>query len=276
MNFDIIITGNTIGALFTKYLILGRYKAKVANIIPPVSILKNAYILMFSATFRNLKIQFRSLLNSSSFKSYKRFSVKFTNKSFDIELDKNVFFVSNLESLKQYIGSIIFDNSHQKIFNNSIKDIYWDNSKWFVKLDNNKVITSQYLLLCDDFWGLTWNFLDISLKHNGGWIVKSPNLEKVLEPSELTGSDKIIFSFGDVKKSVILGSSDFIFANYIDREYSIDNIINRFLLSNFDIFKNYKIISWDKYVLPFSYKPNENKKKIILKLILSYLLQNYL
>ncbi len=263
MNFDVIITGNTVGALFTKYLILKKYKVKVANIIPPISILKNAHIFMFSSTFRNLKIQFKHLLNSPNFKGYKKFSLKFIHKLFNIELDKSVFFYTNLESLKQYINSIVFDNSYQKNFNNSVKDIYYDNSKWFVKLDNNRVITAQYLLVCDDFWGLTWNILNISLKHNGGWIVKTPNLEKFTEISESTGNDKIIFSFGDTKKSVILGGSNFIFANHIDKEYSIDNIINKFLLNNFEIFKNSKIVSWDKYVLPFSYKLNEIKENYL-------------
>ncbi len=260
MNFDIIITGNTIGALFVKYLVLKKYKVKIANIIPPISILKNANIFMFSATFRNLKVQFKSLLNSSNFKSYKKFSIKFIHKLFDIELDKNLFFITTLESLKQYINSIIFDNSYQKDFNNSIKDIYYDNSRWFVKLDNNRVITSQYLLVCDDFWGLSWNILNISLKHNGGWIVKAPNLEKF---SDHINNDRIIFSFGDTKKSVVLANSNVVFANYIDKEYSIDNLINKFLLSNFDMFKNYKIVSWDKYVLPFSYKLNEIKENYL-------------
>ena len=59
MNFDIIIVGNTAGALFSKYFISKRYKVKIANIIPPISILKNTYLLMFSATLRLLKVQFR-------------------------------------------------------------------------------------------------------------------------------------------------------------------------------------------------------------------------
>ncbi|MGB9637840.1 MAG: hypothetical protein ACP5RD_05475 [bacterium] len=263
MNFDIIITGNTIGALFTKYIIFKKYKVKIASIIPPISILKNANLVLFSATLRNLKFQFKSILNSSIFKSYKSFSFKFANKSFDIELDKNIFFVTQLENLKQYINSIISENNtsnfYQKIFNNSIKDIYYDNSKWYVKLDNSKIVNGEYLLICDDFWGLSWNILNISLKHNGGWIVKVPNLQKDKDIKD----QKIIFSFGDTKKSVILGNSNFIFANYIDKEYSIDNVINKFLLSNFDMFKNYKILSWDKYVLPFSYKLDEIKENYL-------------
>lgn len=267
MNFDIIITGNTIGALFTKYIISKKYKVKVANIIPPISILKNANLVLFSATFRNLKFQFKSILSSSVFKPYKSFYFKFANKLFNVELDKNIFFVTQLEDLKQYINSIISENLslnlsfsfYQKVFNNYIKDIYYDNSKWYIKLDNNKIISGEYLLVCDDFWGLTWNILNIPFKHNGGWLVKVPNLEKNKDVKE----QKIIFSFGDTKKSIILGNSAFIFANYIDKEYSIDNIITKFLLNNFDIFKNYKIISWDKYVLPFSYKLDEIKENYL-------------
>jgi len=259
MNFDVIITGNTIGAIFSRYFILKRYKVKVANIIPPISILKNTCLLMFSATFRILKLQFKSILSNTAFKYHKSFSFKFTNKIFNIDLDKNVFFITDLEFLKQYINSIISDNIYQKSFNNSIRDIYYDNSKWYVKLDNNKVITGKYLLICDDFWGLSWNILNVSLKHNGGWIIKVPNFEKNNDSKQ----QRLIFSFGDAKKSVIWGNSSFLFANYIDKEYSIDNTINKFLLNNFDIFKNYKIISWDKYVLPFTYKSEEIKENYL-------------
>lgn len=259
MNFDIIIVGNTLGALFSKYFISKRYKVKIANIIPPISILKNACLLMFSATFRLLKVQFRSILSNPIFRYYKSFSFKFANKMFNIDLDKNVFFVTDLELLKQYINSIISDNIYQKSFSNSIKDIYYDGSKWHVKLDNNKVISGQYLLICEDFWGLTWNILNISLKHNGGWIIKVPNFERNNDSKQ----QKIIFSFGDTKKSVIWGNASFVFANYIDKEYSIDNTINKFLLNNFEIFRNYKIISWDKYVLPFAYKSDEIKENYL-------------
>jgi hypothetical protein len=259
MNFDIIIVGNTLGALFSKYFISKRYKVKIANIITPISILKNMYLLMFSATFRLLKVQFRSILSNPIFRYYKSFSFKFANKMFNIDLDKSVFFVTELEFLKQYINSIISDNIYQKSFSNSIKDIYYDNSKWYIKLDNNKVIIGQYLLICEDFWGLTWNILNISLKHNGGWIIKVPNFERNNDSKQ----QKIIFSLGDTKKSVIWGNASFVFANYIDREYSIDNTINKFLLNNFEIFRNYKIVSWDKYVLPFAYKSDEIKENYL-------------
>jgi hypothetical protein len=259
MNFDIIIVGNTVGALFSKYFISKRYKVKIANIIPPISILKNTYLLIFSATFRLLKVQFRSILSNPIFRYYKSFSFKFANKMFNIDLDKNVFFVTDLEFLKQYINSIISDNVYQKSFSNSINEIYYDNSKWYVKLDNNKVINGQYLLICEDFWGLTWNILNISLKHNGGWIVKVPNFEKNNDSKQ----QRIIFSLGDTKKSVIWGNAYFVFANYIDREYSIDNTITKFLLNNFEIFRNYKIISWDKHVLPFAYKSDEIKENYL-------------
>jgi len=259
MNFDIIIVGNTVGALFSKYFISKRYKVKIANIIPPISILKNTYLLMFSATFRLLKVQFRSILSNPIFKYYKSFSFKFANKIFNIDVDKSVFFVTELELLKQYINSIISDNIYQKFFNNSIKDIYYDSSKWYVKLDNNKVISGQCLLVCEDFWGLTWNILNISLKHNGGWIIKVPNFERNNDSKQ----QRIIFSLGDTKKSVIWANAYFVFANYIDKEYSIDNTINKFLLNNFEIFRNYKIISWDKYVLPFAYKSDEIKENYL-------------
>jgi len=259
MNFDIIIVGNTLGALFSKYFISKRYKVKIANIIPPISILKNACLLMFSATFRLLKFQFRSILSNPIFRYYKSFSFKFANKMFNIDLDKSVFFVTELELLKQYINSIISDNIYQKSFSNSIKDIYYDSSKWYVKLDNNKVISGQCLLVCEDFWGLTWNILNISLKHNGGWIIKVPNFERNNDSKQ----QRIIFSLGDTKKSVIWANAYFVFANYIDKEYSIDNTINKFLLNNFEIFRNYKIISWDKYVLPFAYKSDEIKENYL-------------
>ena len=259
MNFDIIIVGNTVGALFSKYFISKRYKVKIANIIPPISILKNTYLLMFSATFRLLKVQFRTILSNPIFKYYKSFSFKFANKIFNIDVDKSVFFVTELELLKQYINSIISDNIYQKFFNNSIKDIYYDSSKWYVKLDNNKVISGQCLLVCEDFWGLTWNILNISLKHNGGWIIKVPNFERNNDSKQ----QRIIFSLGDTKKSVIWANAYFVFANYIDKEYSIDNTINKFLLNNFEIFRNYKIISWDKYVLPFAYKSDEIKENYL-------------
>jgi hypothetical protein len=34
-------------------------------------------------------------------------------------------------------------------------------------------------------------------------------------------------------------------------------------LNNFEIFRNYKIISWDKYVLPFAYKSDEIKENYL-------------
>lgn len=257
MNFDIVVTGNTFGSSIITFLINKNFNINLAHIIPEITIIKDIKLLIPSVVLKNLSIPFKIAIEKK-LTSFNKINLLLLNKERELKNEKRIIISTSFEKLKKFLQTLT-NNKNYKIFQDSIQEIFFNNEKFFIRLKNNKLITAYYLIVADDFWGNTWNLLGFKPQHTGGWIIKIPQTKKL--------KSKPFIAIGYQPKSVIISDQEnIIFSKHIDKEYTIDNLINNFFLNN-TIIQDITISDWNKYVLPFSIKeyefPNEIKNKRI-------------
>jgi len=253
MHLDVIITGNTFGAFSTLFLFNKNFEITIGHIIPEISIIKDIKMIVAYNTYKNLSIPFKNIPDPS----YKEINLILINQEKLIKSEKRFLFSTTLDKLRKFLYN---PNSKKiKTFQSSIKELFFNNDKIFLKLSNNKILSCYYLIVADDFWGNTWSFLNFKPTHTGGWIMKIPT-------TSVFSSEPFI-ALGYSQKGVILSDSqNIIFAKHIQKEYTIEDLIHNFLLCN-KIVKKIVIKEWNKYVLPFSTKEYTFPQEIINKRI---------
>ncbi|MCS7243568.1 MAG: hypothetical protein RMJ36_02385 [Candidatus Calescibacterium sp.] len=258
MNFDLIITGNTFGSFLTLFLLTKNFDISVAQIIPEISIIRDMKLFIPASTFKNIPIPFKTIMEND-FQTYNRISLYLFNQEKTLQSEKKIIISTTLDKIRKFLQNNIKNPRKYKTFQGTIKEVHFNNDKIFIKLSNNKIISSQYLIVCDDFWGSIWNLINFKPQHTGGWIIKTPLTTTI--------KSKPFIAFGYSKKGTILSDSEnIIFAKHINKEYTIEDLISNFLLTN-KIVEKLVIKDWNKYVLPFTTKNysfhNEIKNKKI-------------
>ncbi|MEN3014705.1 MAG: hypothetical protein ABDH21_01405 [bacterium] len=261
MNFEVVITGNSFATNSLIFLLNTHFNINIANIVPEISMIRDIKLFMPAATLKNLSIPLKKL-SDKNVASFNKIHLFLYNNQRILSHNKKIIVSTSLEKLKKILLSLSPKPKNIKIFQNSINEIFYNNDKFYIKLSNNKILTTHYLIIGDDFWGNSWNFINYKPHHTGGWIVKIPNTKSI--------STIPFIALGYSKKSLILSDNqNLIFSKHIDKEYSIENLIINFLTNN-QIIKNIILSDWNKYVLPFSTKEQnfpehlKNKKIFII------------
>jgi len=253
MNFDITITGDSFGSIISEYLITKNFNVSVARIKPEITILKDIPLLIPTAIFKYLSIPFKLVENN--FTTFTNIDLYLFNIKKTLSSKKRIFISTNLEKLKKFLISIIPENKAAKKFQNQIKEIFFSNNGITIKLSNNKIVNTLYLIVGDDFWGSSWNILNFKPSHTGGWVIKTPILKSF--------NSKPFIAFGYSPKSIVISNQqNLIFAKHIQKEYTMDDLIKNFLLNNKTI-DNITIEDWNKYVLPFTTNLPSPPKEIL-------------
>lgn len=245
MNFDIVVTSNTFSSNCAVYLLSKNFDVNIAQVIPEITLVKDMPLFIPYATIKNLNIPYKIIENN--FTTINEITLYLHNQPKTIKNSKKIAILTTLEKIRKFLQNNIKNPKKTKIFQSSIKEIYFKDSKIFLRLSNNKLLSTQYLLIGDDFWGNSWNLLNYKPHHDGGWIIKTPtNSIPNIQP---------FLAFGFSKYGIIIGNQEYLlFSKHIDRQYSIDDLINNFLLNN-KIINNIFIKDWNRFVLPFSTQP---------------------
>lgn len=264
MNFDVVVTSNTFSSNCAVYLLSKNFDINIAQIIPEITLVKDMPLFVPYATIKNLNIPYKTVENN--FTTINEITLYLYNQPKLIKNSKKIAILTTLEKIRKFLQTNLKSPKKIKTFQTSIKEIYFKESKIFLRLSNNKLLSTQYLLIGDDFWGSSWNLLNYKPHHKGGWIIKTPTNNLSPTPPFL--------AFGFSKYGVILGNQEYLlFSKHIDKQYSIDDLINNFLLNN-KIINNIFIKDWNRFVLPFSTEPfilHENIKNQKIFFISEYL-----
>lgn len=245
MNFDIVVTSNTFSSNCAIYLLSKNFDINIAQIIPEITLIKDMPLFIPYATIKNLNIPYKIIENN--FTTINQITFYLYNQPKIIKNSKKIAILTTLEKIRKFLQTNLKNPKKIKTLQSSIKEIHFKDSKIFLRLSNNKLLSTQYLLIGDDFWGNSWNLLNYKPHHSGGWIIKTPtnNIPNI----------QSFLAFGFSKYGVILGNQEYIlFSKHIDKQYSIDDLITNFLLNN-KIINEIFIKDWNKFVLPFSTEP---------------------
>lgn len=258
MNVDIIVTGNTFGSTLLNFLILKNFDVSLVHIVPEISIIKDIRLIIPASTFKNLSIPFKLILESG-INSYNKIHFYLANQERVLQHEKKILFSTTLDRFRKFLFNNIKTSKSLKTIQASVKELHFSDNKIILKLSNNRVLSCQYLIVCDDFWGSTWNLLNFKPQHTGGWIIKIPQTKLI--------QTKPFIALGYSKKALVISDSEtIIFAKHISKEYTIEDLIYNFLLTS-RVVEKLVINEWNKYVLPITTKvphfPEEIRAKRI-------------